>query len=147
MSTWSGRRRRRGRPGLELRGVRAVEKERQRPVMKTLKSFDHIKTVNGHQAVTFSEAAENLDLLSGDHIVEKCLDEAVLYQALSLSIQEKEDTEIAGSQLNITYKSRKWIAFAAASSGIAASILPGGRTTHSIFKIPIDGDDKYVYTI
>nr|GMD04459.1 ATP-dependent DNA helicase PIF1-like [Ipomoea batatas] len=132
MSTWSGRRRRRGRPGLELRGVRAVEKERQRPVMKTLKSFDHIKTVNGHQAVTFSEAAENLDLLSGDHIVEKCLDEAVLYQTtrlqtddevqlmvlqlivnvvekmgkkiddfnlvdnrLSLSIQEKEDTEIA----------------------------------------------------
>nr|GMD83298.1 uncharacterized protein LOC109183853 isoform X1 [Ipomoea batatas] len=47
---------------------------------QTPKSFDNIKTVNGNQAVTFREAAENLGLLSGDHIVEKCLDEAVLYQ-------------------------------------------------------------------
>ena len=29
------------------------------------------------------------------------------------------------------------IAIATATSGIAASILPGGRTAHSMFKIPI----------
>nr|GLL30341.1 ATP-dependent DNA helicase RRM3-like [Ipomoea trifida] len=115
----------------------AFEQWRRRGSDLTLKSFDHIKTVNGHQAVTFSEAAEILDLLSGDHIVEKCL--GYLCQSKKRRIQK--------SQLNITYKSRKWIAFAAASSGIAASILPGGRTAHSIFKIPIDGDDKYVYNI
>nr|GMD34365.1 ATP-dependent DNA helicase PIF4-like [Ipomoea batatas] len=85
----------------------------------------YIKTVNGHQAVTFREAAENLGILSGDHIVMmKCLDEAVSYQT-----------------------SRKWIALATASSGIAASILPGGRIAHSTFKIPIDGDNKYVCNI
>nr|GMD83633.1 uncharacterized protein LOC109176597 [Ipomoea batatas] len=47
--------------------------------VRTPKSFDNIKTVNGNQAVTFREAAKNLGLLSGDHIVEKCLDETVLY--------------------------------------------------------------------
>nr|GMD36019.1 putative ribonuclease H-like domain, reverse transcriptase zinc-binding domain-containing protein [Ipomoea batatas] len=73
--------------------------------VRTPKSFDHIKTTSGHQVVTFREAAENLGILSGDHIVMmKCLDEAVSYQT-----------------------SRKWIALAIASSGIAASILPGGR--------------------
>ncbi|XP_031096970.1 uncharacterized protein LOC116001221 [Ipomoea triloba] len=243
--------------------------------VRTPKSFDNIKTVNGNQAVTFREAAENLGLLSGDHIVEKCLDEAVLYQMpssfrrlfatllifcdisnprnlwnkfksymcedllrtrlhtddevqlmvlqlianavekmgkkiddfnlvdnrLSMSTQEKEDREIAAEyniqvseydllcveKLNVeqrnafdtimasiisnsagvyfidgpggtgktflykcllaTVRSRKWIALATASSGIAASILPGGRTAHSTFKIPIDGDDKYVCNI
>nr|GME17311.1 ATP-dependent DNA helicase RRM3-like [Ipomoea batatas] len=48
--------------------------------VRTLKSFDNIKTVNGNHTVTFREAAENLGLLSGDHIFDKCLDEAVLYQ-------------------------------------------------------------------
>nr|GMD31126.1 ATP-dependent DNA helicase PIF1-like [Ipomoea batatas] len=242
---------------------------------KTPKSFDHIKTVNGHQAVIFCEAAENLGILSGDHIVKKCLDEAVSYQTsssfrrlfaillifcdisnshnswdkfksymcedllktrlhiddkvqlmvlqiivnvvekmgkkiddfnlvdnmLSLSAQEKDDREIAAEyniqvneydllcveKLNVeqrstfdtimagiisnsggvyfidgsgstgktclykclltTVRSRKWIALATASSGIAASILPGGRIAHSTFKMPIDGDDTYVCNI
>ncbi|KAH0680026.1 hypothetical protein KY285_021034 [Solanum tuberosum] len=34
------------------------------------------------------------------------------------------------------------IALATATSGVAASILPGGRTAHSRFKIPIDLDDN-----
>nr|GMD14544.1 ATP-dependent DNA helicase PIF1-like [Ipomoea batatas] len=89
---------------------------------------------------------------------------------LSMSTQEKEDREIAAEyniqiseydllcveKLNVeqrntfdtimatTVRSRKWIALPTASSGIAASILPGGRTAHSTFKIPIDGDDKYI---
>ncbi|KAL7117461.1 hypothetical protein ACP275_03G072900 [Erythranthe tilingii] len=33
------------------------------------------------------------------------------------------------------------IALAVASSGVAASLLPGGRTAHSRFKLPFDADD------
>ncbi|XP_031112102.1 uncharacterized protein LOC116016078 [Ipomoea triloba] len=42
-------------------------------------------------------------------------------------------------------RSQGFIALATASSGIAASILPGGRTAHSRFKIPID--NRYVCNI
>ncbi|XP_041001530.1 uncharacterized protein LOC121247218 [Juglans microcarpa x Juglans regia] len=38
-------------------------------------------------------------------------------------------------------RSRKLVALATASSGIVASILPGGRTAHSRFKIPLDTDE------
>ncbi|XP_028100698.1 uncharacterized protein LOC114300041 [Camellia sinensis] len=37
-------------------------------------------------------------------------------------------------------RSKNYIALATATSGVAASILPGGRTAHSHFKIPIDVD-------
>ncbi|KAG2698816.1 hypothetical protein I3760_07G166000 [Carya illinoinensis] len=40
-----------------------------------------------------------------------------------------------------TVRSRKFVALATVSSGIAASILPGGRTAHSHFKIPLDTDE------
>jgi hypothetical protein len=40
-----------------------------------------------------------------------------------------------------TVHSEDLIAVATATSGIAASIMPGGRTTHSIFKIPIKISD------
>lgn len=39
-------------------------------------------------------------------------------------------------------RSQDKIALATASSGVAASILPNGRTVHSRFKIPIIGDEK-----
>jgi hypothetical protein len=39
-------------------------------------------------------------------------------------------------------RSRRLIAIATATSGIAASILPGGRTEHSRFKIPIKIGDN-----
>ncbi|KAG7960213.1 hypothetical protein I3843_10G112200 [Carya illinoinensis] len=38
-------------------------------------------------------------------------------------------------------RSRKLVALAIASSGVAASILPGGRIAHSRFKIPLDIDE------
>ncbi|KAG6629755.1 hypothetical protein CIPAW_14G107300 [Carya illinoinensis] len=41
-------------------------------------------------------------------------------------------------------RSRKLVALATASSGVAASILPGGRTTHSRFKIPLDTDEHNI---
>ncbi|XP_031116667.1 uncharacterized protein LOC116020327 [Ipomoea triloba] len=44
-------------------------------------------------------------------------------------------------------RSKGLIALATATSGIAASILPGGRTAHSRFKLPLDGTDKYVCNI
>ncbi|XP_073035172.1 uncharacterized protein [Primulina eburnea] len=44
-------------------------------------------------------------------------------------------------------RSRKMIALATATSRVAASILPGGRTAHSRFKIPIDLHDKSYCTI
>jgi superfamily II DNA or RNA helicase len=40
-----------------------------------------------------------------------------------------------------TIRSQKKIAVATATSGVAASILPGGRTAHSRFKIPLTIDN------
>ncbi|XP_059288087.1 uncharacterized protein LOC132041391 [Lycium ferocissimum] len=42
-----------------------------------------------------------------------------------------------------TVRSKGFIALATATSGVAASILPGGRTAHSRFKIPIDIDENF----
>ncbi|XP_040989063.1 ATP-dependent DNA helicase PIF2-like [Juglans microcarpa x Juglans regia] len=39
-----------------------------------------------------------------------------------------------------TIRSKNMIALAVASSGVVASILPGGQTTHSRFKIPLNAD-------
>ena len=41
-------------------------------------------------------------------------------------------------------RSRKLVALVTASSGVAASILPGGRTAHSRFKIPLDTDEHSI---
>ncbi|KAG7990160.1 hypothetical protein I3843_02G011400 [Carya illinoinensis] len=41
-------------------------------------------------------------------------------------------------------RSRKLVALATASSGVTASILPGGRTAHSRFKIPLDTDEHSI---
>ncbi|KAG5546078.1 hypothetical protein RHGRI_018302 [Rhododendron griersonianum] len=41
-----------------------------------------------------------------------------------------------------TVRSTKGIALATATSGVAASILPNGRTAHSRFKIPLERDGK-----
>ncbi|XP_070035691.1 ATP-dependent DNA helicase PIF1-like [Nicotiana tomentosiformis] len=42
-----------------------------------------------------------------------------------------------------TIRSQGFIALATATSGVAASILPGGRTAHSRFKMSIDIDDNF----
>ena len=39
------------------------------------------------------------------------------------------------------------IALATATSGVAASIMPGGRTAHSRFKIPIDSNSSSICNI
>ncbi|KAL5542376.1 hypothetical protein UlMin_010086 [Ulmus minor] len=44
--------------------------------------------------------------------------------------------------LLVTFRSKKLIALATASSGVAAAIMPGGRTAHSRFKLPLDIEEK-----
>lgn len=44
-------------------------------------------------------------------------------------------------------RSKGFVALATASSGVAASILPGGQTAHSRFKIPIDIDETFTCNI
>jgi ATP-dependent DNA helicase PIF1 len=46
--------------------------------------------------------------------------------------------------LLVALRSQNKIAVAIAASGVAASILPGGRTAHSCFKIPLTIDDGAV---
>ncbi|XP_075103460.1 uncharacterized protein LOC142178040 [Nicotiana tabacum] len=46
-----------------------------------------------------------------------------------------------------TVRSKGYIALATATSGVAASILPGGRTAHSCFQIPINTDDNVTCNI
>ena len=41
-----------------------------------------------------------------------------------------------------TIRSKHLVALATASSGVATSILPGGRTAHSRFKIPLDVENS-----
>ncbi|XP_031099718.1 ATP-dependent DNA helicase PIF2-like [Ipomoea triloba] len=160
-------------------------------------SFDCLRTVNGQITSSFRDAAEKLGLLAGDFIVEKSLNEAVLFQMPSrrvtneilhgknLPISEADLLAIhklnacqraafktitdavlgnkpsaffvdgpGGTGKTFLYRcllafvrSKGLIALATATSGIAASILPGGRTAHSRFKLPLDGTDKYVCNI
>ncbi|XP_031127552.1 uncharacterized protein LOC116029646 [Ipomoea triloba] len=49
--------------------------------------------------------------------------------------------------LLVFVRSKGLIALTTATSGIAASILPGGRTAHSRFKLALDGNDKYICNI
>ncbi|XP_049407865.1 uncharacterized protein LOC125871320 [Solanum stenotomum] len=49
--------------------------------------------------------------------------------------------------LLVTVRTKGCISLATASSGAAASILPGGRTTHSHFKIPVDIDENFTCNI
>ena len=44
-------------------------------------------------------------------------------------------------------RSRKMIALATATSGVAAAIMPGGRTAHSRFKIPITANETTMCNI
>ncbi|XP_049387970.1 uncharacterized protein LOC125852282 [Solanum stenotomum] len=46
-----------------------------------------------------------------------------------------------------TVRHKGFIALATASSGVAASLLPGGRTAHSRFKIPTDVNENFTCNI
>ncbi|KAG6682590.1 hypothetical protein I3842_13G150700 [Carya illinoinensis] len=96
-------------------------------------SFEDLRTVDGVVAPTFREAATMHGLLQRDSSLQDCLHEASLYQMPSNL-----------RRLFATIRSRKLVALATASSGVAASILPEGRTAHSRFKIPLDTDEHSI---
>jgi Rad3-related DNA helicase len=86
-----------------------------------------LKTLNEEQQVAYNEIISTVD---SDHGGLFFVDgpggtgKTYLYRALLATIH-----------------SQNKIAVATATSGVAASIMPGGRTAHSRFKIPLTLDD------
>ncbi|KAG2705150.1 hypothetical protein I3760_05G039200 [Carya illinoinensis] len=124
------------------------------------KSFEDLKTINGIVVPTFREAA-NLheiddeltvtipqeDLLASNHLnsEQKHAYELILKTLLLNKPAAFFIDGPAGTGKTFLYKtllaeiiSKHMIALATVSFGVAASILPGGRTTHSRFKIPLN---------
>ncbi|XP_031127554.1 uncharacterized protein LOC116029648 [Ipomoea triloba] len=66
---------------------------------------------------------------------------------LTNEILHEKNLTVSEADLLAIHQLNRLIALATATSGIAASILPGGRTAHSRFKLPLDGNDKYVCNI
>nr|XP_019069498.1 ATP-dependent DNA helicase PIF4-like [Solanum lycopersicum] len=115
---------------------------------------------------TFREAAEKRSLLRSDNNLIDCMSEAVSYQ-MPYSLRRLFATLLVycnpgaffidgpgGTGKTFLYRAllaavrtKGFIALATASSGVAASILPGGRTAHSRFKIPVDIDHNFTCNI
>ena len=78
-------------------------------------------------------------------------EQAHAYQKIAKSVQQDDGAMFfvnspGGTGKTFLYKlichmarSEGWIALCVASSGIAALLIPGGRTAHSMFKLPIEG--------
>ncbi|KAL6565353.1 hypothetical protein OROGR_002304 [Orobanche gracilis] len=90
--------------------------------------LNSINMLNSEQRAAFKEIIQTLD---GNQVGAFFVDgpagsgKTFLYRALLAAV-----------------RSRHFIALAVASSGVAASLLPGGRTTHSRFKLPIIVEDE-----
>ncbi|UYV67936.1 hypothetical protein LAZ67_5002546 [Cordylochernes scorpioides] len=124
-------------------------------------SFAYLKIVNGSQYETFRETCAAIGLLENDNHWVVTMDEAVLCQAPTrvrqlFAILISTCTISNPQQLWITYRDEmasdilhryqlldssirkaQNIAIAVASSGIAATLLAGGRTAHSVLKLPL----------
>ncbi|PIA25525.1 hypothetical protein AQUCO_11200032v1 [Aquilegia coerulea] len=74
------------------------------------------------------------DMSTHYHVNNRLVQEELDYDHLEL---EREFSELHG-YLN---EEQRFIVLAVASSGIASLLLPGGRTAHSRFKIPLEVDD------
>ncbi|CAN0904882.1 ATP-dependent DNA helicase PIF1 [Linum grandiflorum] len=92
-------------------------------------SFEHLRTVNGILYPDYQKACQALGLLATDDEWNDVMAEVSHWgmPPLIRSIIAK-------------VRSLGKIALVVASSGIAATLLPGGVTAHSRFKIPIDVD-------
>ncbi|XP_035544174.1 uncharacterized protein LOC118347928 [Juglans regia] len=112
-------------------------------------SFDQNETeareINDEFAVSIPEE----DLMASmslnseqQHAYESILQKVLLNESAAFFIDGPGGTgkTFLYKALLATVRSRNLIALATASSGVAASILPGGRTAHSRFKIPLDLD-------
>ncbi|KAI5390770.1 hypothetical protein KIW84_075891 [Lathyrus oleraceus] len=81
-------------------------------------SWEYLLTNNGMTFGTFKKSVEDKGFLETDHSIHDCLVEA--------------------TSLRMPYALRRGeIVLATTSSGIAATLLPSGRTAHSRYKIPI----------
>ncbi|GFX80702.1 ATP-dependent DNA helicase [Trichonephila clavipes] len=108
-----------------------------------------VRLENGNMAMEFTEGIYNETLIN---IEDKCLTIAnkVLIQlgmpaptraeigSFDVDLRREQSYNISDFQLLIlaTVRSKNDIALALASSGIAAILLPGGRTAHSALKLP-----------
>ncbi|KAG5587065.1 hypothetical protein H5410_047499 [Solanum commersonii] len=63
---------------------------------------------------------------------------------MSMNVRELEKTYLYRALLAYV-RLRGTIALATTTSGVVASILPGGRTTHSRFEIPLQTIESTIY--
>ncbi|XP_027108916.2 uncharacterized protein [Coffea arabica] len=101
------------------------------------------KEIEAERSVQFAE--EDLLMSSKFNAGQKCAYDSIMAQVFSTKAQSFFIDGPGGTgktflyrSLLATLRSQGYIAIAVASSGVAASILPGGRTAHSRFKIPLD---------
>ncbi|XP_075079941.1 uncharacterized protein LOC142165244 [Nicotiana tabacum] len=97
--------------------------------------IDEIKEYQSPRWVSPPEGAWNLFAFSISEMTPSVLQ-------LQLHLQGQQ---FVSFKTNI--RSKDFIALATTSSGVAASILHGGRTAHSRFKIPIDIDENFTCNI
>ncbi|XP_041007529.1 uncharacterized protein LOC121252111 [Juglans microcarpa x Juglans regia] len=112
-------------------------------------SFDQNETESREINDEFAVLIPEEDLMASmslnpeqQHAYESILQKVLLNESAAFFIDGPGGTgkTFLYKALLATVRSRNLIALATASSGIAASILPGGRTAHSRFKIPLDLD-------
>ncbi|CAN1326881.1 ATP-dependent DNA helicase PIF1 [Linum perenne] len=99
-------------------------------------SYEHLRTVNGVVYSNNQTACQALGLLSGD-------DE---WNSVMAEVTQWAMPPLMRSLLSHV-RSQGKIALVVASSGIAATLLPGGVTAHSRFKIPLDIDNTSTCSI
>ncbi|RCV30796.1 hypothetical protein SETIT_6G124500v2 [Setaria italica] len=119
-------------------------------------SYENLRTWRGVRYETFRAAAEAMGFVDTDKSLDDCLTECALAgfeEILDHVMKGKGHVffvdGLGGIDKTYLYKaliakvrSMDLIAIATTTSGIAASIMPGGCTAHSWFKIPIKLDDS-----
>ncbi|XP_076042223.1 uncharacterized protein LOC143026107 [Oratosquilla oratoria] len=115
------------------------------------KSFEDLRMVDGVLYVTYREAVKAMGLLKDEETWKQTILEIINYTndrkelrstyASMLVFSDLEDQkdiwEETKDLFSNTVRSKSKVALAVASSGIAATVLHGGRTAHNMFKIPL----------
>ncbi|XP_076036527.1 uncharacterized protein LOC143022269 [Oratosquilla oratoria] len=115
------------------------------------KSFEDLRMVDGVLYGTYREAVKAMGLLKDEETWKQTILEIINYTndrkelrstyASMLMFSDLEDQkdiwEETKDLFSNTVRSKSKVALAVASSGIAATVLHGGRTAHNMFKIPL----------
>ncbi|XP_076049385.1 ATP-dependent DNA helicase Pif1-like [Oratosquilla oratoria] len=115
------------------------------------KSFEDLRMVDGVLYGTYREAVKAMGLLKDEETWKQTILEIINYTndrkelrstyASMLVFSDLEDQkdiwEETKDLFSNTVRSKSKVALAVASSGIAATVLHGGRTAHNMFKIPL----------